>query len=1191
MYLKALELQGFKSFPEKTTLTFDKPVTAIVGPNGSGKSNIADALQWVMGEQSTKALRGGKMEDVIFSGTERRGQVGFADVSLTLDNSDGRFSVETGEVQVTRRYYRSGESEYYINKKQVRLKDINELFMDTGLGRDGYSIIGQGRIDAILSAKSTDRREIFEEAAGISRFRYRKEESERKLQRAEDDLLRVNDKISELEMHVEPLRRQSETAKKYLVLRDELRGLEISLWMYDLENISKLTEKLNGDAATAREDLNRARDEIEKTYSASQELSEMMRQKDLESERLRELVSQTDLAVSQEEADAAVQETQLKHSQEDIERIKGEIERQKGQDSGLLSQINERRSRMDEIRRGISDLEDKAEGLRRRTQELFTSEDNVEGRLSELAKSISAAGDSISDRRAHLSSVEASIGELISRTSTLDGDIESQRRSYEDALEEEKKNKEECAVSRDRCEGLGNVVKGHTMRSDSARQKLERLTDEYRRLEMDLNAMRSRYQMLSDMEREYEGYSKAVKTVMREASRGTIRGVRGPAGELLKVPEKFSVAIETAMGAAMQNIIVETDSDGKNVINTLKRLDAGRVTCRPMSVIKGRRLNEPRLDREEGFEGLAFELVSFDDEYRNIYMDLLGYTAVVDTLDSAVRIARAYGHRFRIVTLDGQVINAGGSMTGGSSARNTGILSRANELKRLDEQVAGYEKKLRDARSGLDEAKRASQAAEYELRTAADELAAARDFMVKLEAESQHYTILTQALKERLNQLNRERDEIDGRIDSFKADKIKTEKAIEDLEQSLRTLNQEMERETQGKTKLTEDRRNLEAEESELRASRASLESELVTQEQAAGELEELRKQLSGDREAQGKLIAELSDRCVELKDGIEKKRSSAEKLRGISAEYRVRISEITKEKLSLEGEKNQADRQAQDMNRRLVSLEREAGRLDQRIQAAQMEEKQIIDKLWDNYELSRSMAMEQRQEIPDIQEAKRRTGELRKSMSALGTPNLGAIEEFERVNSRYEYLTGQRDDIESSRIELLGIIKDITQEMEEIFRSEFQKINDSFKETFLELFGGGKASLELEDPDDVLGCGIEIKVQPPGKTLKTITLLSGGEKAFVAIALYFAIIKVRPTPFVVMDEIEAALDEANVVRVSKYVRRLSSGTQFLIITHRRGTMEEADVLYGVTMQERGVSRVLKIDLDEAEKTLKNRSE
>ncbi len=1186
MYFKALELKGFKSFPERTVLTFDKPLTAIVGPNGSGKSNIADAIQWVMGEQSTRALRGGKMEDVIFGGTERRGQVGYAEVSLTLDNTDRRLSEDLDEVQVTRRYYRSGESEYYINKKPVRLKDINELFMDTGLGRDGYSIIGQGKIDSILSAKSTDRREIFEEAAGISRFRHRKEESERKLERAEEDLTRVNDKIGELELQVEPLRRQSETAKKYLILRDELRGLEISLWLTDLENIAQRVKELREESISCAGELERARDELQRLYSAGEEFAQRMRDKDLEAEAVREEVSRADAAVSQQEAETAVLEANIKHTQENIERINEELERRRGQSRSIQEQIEQYWERLRAIDGEKDGIGREQEDIRAHMEELFRSEGVFDENAGKLTRESAELSDRLSRDRVELGALTASDAELTERAKAVDAEAQAQSEKLREARAGAGDNARGLEAAREEAQSLQNVCKGYAMRAEGLRGRSERAGDARMKAEMELGAVRSRRQMLSDMEREYEGYSKAVKTVMRDAGRGVLRGIRGPAGELVKAGEKYALAVETALGAAVQNIVVDTDSDGKNVINHLKRLDAGRVTLLPMNVIRGSLLSERGLENEDGFEGVAAELASFDPQYRDIFLNLLGRTAVADGMDSAVRIARKYNHRFRIVTLDGQVINAGGSMTGGSVSKNTGILSRANELKALTEKEAGLTERLERARGEAEEIKRALTAAEYELSVASGELREKEDQVLKLAAAGEHFDTLIGGLEARLEELEREKAAVSTRRGDAGARAKELQDEIGTLEKRLDELTRAVTEQTGGRERLETARRELEDREAALREKRASLDAEAASLERSAEELSRLREGLSGDDESQERAIKELRERLGDLNSQVVEREEKARRLRDGAAALREKIARISDEKLAIEAERSRSDRLLQDKNNALLDLERSASRVESRLEAAGLEEKQIIDKLWDTYELTRSAAMEQRLELPSVPQAKRRTGELRREMSALGTPNLGAIEEFERVNARYTYLTGQRDDIEKSRRELLGIIGDITGRMETIFREELERINAGFQQTFLELFGGGRASVSLEDPEDVLGSGIEIRVQPPGKTLKTITLLSGGEKAFVAIALYFAILKVRPTPFVVMDEIEAALDDANVIRVAEYMRGLTERTQFLTITHRRGTMEEADVLYGVTMQEQGVSKVLVIDLAEAEKSV-----
>ncbi len=1186
MYFKALELRGFKSFPEKTVLTFDKPLTAIVGPNGSGKSNIADAIQWVMGEQSTRALRGGKMEDVIFGGTARRSQVGFAEVSLTLDNSDRRLGEELDEVQVTRRYYRSGESEYYINKKPVRLKDINELFMDTGLGRDGYSIIGQGKIDSILSAKSTDRREIFEEAAGISRFRHRKEESERKLERAEEDLTRVNDKIGELELQVEPLRRQSEVAKRYLVLRDELRGLEISLWMNDLEAIAQRVEALKEDSLRAAGDIERARGELEKLYAAGEQFAQRMRDKDLEAEKLRDEVSRREQDAADVEAGVAVLKANLRHNEENINRITDEIAAGEGRSRGLSAQIEERRTRIAEIDSERSDIAASMEELRKRWERLITGEGSYETQVSELTGELSKAQDELSEKRVELGSLESSRKELSDRVGGLDWELEDQRKRLEAAKRESGENDRALNEAREKLESLKNVCRGYDLRAQGLRNRAEAAGEKRTKLQMEFNALTARIQMLTDMEREYEGYSKAVKVVMREAERGVLRGIHGPAGELVKTIDKYALAIETALGAAVQNIIVSTENDGKNAINLLKRMDAGRVTLLPMNVIKGSRLDERGLEDREGFEGVAFDLVTFDEQYRSIYLNLLGRTAIADDMDSAVAIARQYNHRFRIVTLDGQVINAGGSMTGGSVSKNTGILSRANELKKLSERREKAGQELDSAKAAAEEIKRSLAAAEYELSVAGEEQRAAENDVLKLTGTKEHFAILINGLQEQLSRIEAESGGIEKRSAELGERTEKLRQAISGLEDRSRELKERLDAHSGDRERLSSEREEISSAESELRERRASLDAERDAAERSVGELSNLRQELAGDRQGQERAVGELRERSLEMEKQIDERQAEADSKRRAAAELREKIAEITKDKLEIEAERSRSDKQLQERNNAVLELERNASRIDNRMEAAQMEERQILDKLWNGYELTRSDAMQQRLVLDSIPQAKRRTGELKREISSLGAPNLGAIEEFERVNTRYTYLTDQRDDIEKARRELLDIIGDIVGSMETIFKEELERIDLGFRQTFLELFGGGQASVSLEDPEDILGSGIEIKVQPPGKTLKTITLLSGGEKAFVAIALYFAILKVRPTPFVVMDEIEAALDDANVIKVADYMRGLSDKTQFLTITHRRGTMEEADVLYGVTMQEQGVSKVITIDLDEAEKTI-----
>ena len=1003
MYLKALEIQGFKSFPDKTHLSFEKNITAIVGPNGSGKSNISDAILWVMGEQRSKALRGSKMEDVIFGGTEKRSAMGYAQVSLIIDNSARIFDSDSSEIMLTRRYYRSGESEYYINKEAVRLKDINSLLMDTGLGRDGYSIIGQGRIAEIVSSRSTDRREVFEEAAGISRFRYRKEEAERKLERTEENLVRINDKIEELEMQVGPLKKQAEVAKQYLLLRDELRVQEISLWMASLDRLRQQNEAVQQEFDQVGMELEKARADLEALYASSEGIGERMHRKDIETEQARERLSAAEGETAKCESLAAVLQADKKSTQESLER--------------MLADIAEQENRVCEVRKNIEQAEEK------------------------------------------LQSLDSGLTEL---------------------------NEENARNS--------NALDGARMKVRSREESLEQLSERVNRLAVDARTMDSRIKLLDDMQRDYEGFSKAVKGVMRESARGNLKGIHAPVANLIRTEDEFALAVETALGAAAQNIVTDTMADGRSAIEYLKRTDGGRATFLALDTVRGAVMkNAP--DRDPGFVGIASELVKCEAQYGGIVDELLGRTVVAERLTDAIRMSKNNQNRLRIVTLDGQLISPGGAMTGGSSVRGSGILSRANELEKLRAQ----REKMRESE------KRSAQ----ELERGKAELASVR----------------------------------------YQLDMC--------LEQQ-----------------------------SELRSKISSLEAEKRATLSGSAQMKLLLESLTGDSAERQKTVDAFRSRIADFDERIEKQEQELAALKEKADAIRREIADISKSKLELEGKRTKADKEAQARNAEILDLERRSARIEQKKLAADLEEKQLLDKLWENYELSHTAAQALRQPVESIPKASKAVSELRGKINALGTPNIGAIEEYERVNTRYEFLSEQRADVNKAKGELLDIIKDITGQMEAVFVERFKQINECFHETFLDLFGGGKAALRLEDENDVLNCGIEIKVQPPGKALSNISLMSGGEMAFVAIALYFAILKVRPTPFCVMDEIEAALDDANVNRYASYMRKMSDKTQFLVITHRRGTMEEADMLYGVTMQEKGVSTVIELDLETAQKTV-----
>ena len=1186
MYLKALEIQGFKSFPDKTVLTFDHNITAIVGPNGSGKSNISDAVRWVMGEQSTKALRGGKMEDVIFGGTAKRKQLGYAEVSLLLDNTGHMFDREESEIMVTRRYYRSGESEYFINRHTVRLKDVNELFMDTGLGREGYSIIGQGKIDEILSVKSADRREVFEEAAGISRYRHRKEEAERKLERSQENLVRINDKIDELELQVEPLRAQAEKAKKYLLLRDELRGLEISLWMNQLDRLHQEEIRLNTAFEEALRQKEAASSQVETLYAEAERYAAQMREKELEAEGIRFQSQQREADANECDRTIAVLKSKIQNNLESADRVRQELDQQEGRAGSISGQIVQRQERLGEISARLGELLEQLNGTRRAAEEESHSAGALQSELEDLRARAASETASAAEAKALLSALAAAAQELLDR----DEAVRQELSVGEWKLEENQKINEQVKAELDKAkadrEALLNVIQGYALRAQNREKRVKEAEDRHMRLKMEENALISRIHMLSEMEKLYEGYSKAVKLVMGEAERGNLRHVHGPVANLVHVPDAYTVAIEIALGGAMQNIVVDAEEDAKAAIHYLKRRDGGRCTFLPLSSIRPAVFQDKGVEQEPGFVGMGDRLVQFEPRYARIFSNLLGRVAVAEDLDAAIAIARKYHYRFRIVTLDGQVLNPGGSMSGGSVSRSAGILSRANELARLQTQLSGMEEQRSAAAAALDEARREAAAAAYDVETARGQQRELEDSILKLEERWDAGQKAAADLESRARDQRKELEQLETRARQTEADTVQARRRIEELEGSAAALEAEAQGKEAGQRESRARVEKVNARIASLQMEIAALEAEQAASSKALGELEDLRRDITGDKAQREKMLADYEEKNRALSEQIAAQEAALQKIRSENQERQENIARINEERLALEARRNRADRESREKNTELLAMEREISVLEQKKAQADTEEKQLLDKLWETYELSHQAAQAQRVELESVPAAQRRVGELKREMSALGNINLDAIEEFQRVNERYCYLTGQRDDVAQSKAELEKVIAEITAEMKRIFSQQFAVINEAFQETFRELFGGGTAALELEDPADILNCGIEIRVQPPGKALKVLSLLSGGEKAFVAIALYFAILKVRPTPFCVMDEIEAALDDANVQRFANYLRAMSEKTQFIVITHRRGTMEEADVLYGVTMQEQGISRLLTINLNDVEEKL-----
>lgn len=1186
MVLKSLQLQGFKSFPDKTEIQFLGGLTAIVGPNGSGKSNISDAIRWVLGEQSSRSLRGAKMEDVIFGGTVKRGPVGFAEVSLILDNAAHVFRSDFSEIMVTRRYYRSGESEYSINKKHCRLRDIHELFMDTGLGRDGYSIIGQGRIDEILSLKSEDRREVFEEAAGITKFRYRKEEAERRLAATEDNLARIRDIYAELENQKEPLEKQAEKAKQYLLLRDELRVLEVSLWLVGLERLRTDTAKNAADTQVCADQLARETAARDTLYARSETLAADLHRIDAETERLRVQLREHEQRIAGHESRCAVLAASIRNHEENIERTERESTRQAEQARSLEAQLAERRTRCDTLDAQIATLSAQRDACIARDDDLRAQTEQVRARIAAEEDARQAHTQAHFALEMERTAARSALDNLGSRRDTIAGDI---ARAAQQLAQEERTGQQlehELAACEGILAGCRNKLAGVTLKADSRRKKVEALEADSRRLAAACTDCDNRVRMLREMQKDYEGFSRSVKTIMTRAARGAMPGVHGPVSALIDVPDEYILAVETALGAAASNIVVDTPRVGRDAIEYLKRADGGRATFLPLDTIRPSILREQGLERARGFCGTADTLVQCAPAYRDVLSNLLGRTVVADTLDNALALAKAYGNRFRIVTKDGQILQAGGAMTGGSASKSTGVLARAAKLRTLEEQQRTLNAQREQAEAALASARHELAALDFDSKAIDAERVRAQEDHTRLTAVLGQRAALLDNLRQRHDALVLERDDLAAARTRYEQTAAQKTEALAALDTQLAACVQRIAQEHAALHALQTQQEQNDDTLTNLTTALTEARTEAAAERRALTDLEAVRRDmadtLTGNEDAVAGFRAEIARMQDELSHADETKArdtQTAEELRGL-------IASSAQQRLRVEGDKTTVDKEIQTQGDTILALEREHARLETQGVQLKSEETQILDKMWESYELTPTPAALVAQPLADVAQAEKDAASLKTRLRALGNVNLDAVEDYEKLRERYEFLGTQKDDLEKAQRELYKVIEQLTENMKEIFASEFAKLNFYFGETFREIFGGGHAELQLKDTSDILGCGIEIRVSPPGKALKTITLLSGGEKAFVAIALYFAILKVRPTPFCVLDEIEAALDDVNVARYAQYIRRLSNNTQFIVITHRRGTMEEADMLYGVTMQEQGVSKMLMLNLTEAEERL-----
>lgn len=1181
MLLKSLELHGFKTFPDRIKLSFDKGITSIVGPNGSGKSNISDAIRWVLGEQSAKTLRCSKMEDVVFNGTDKRKKTGYAEVTLSIDNKDRILPFDGDEVAVTRRYYRSGESEYMINKATVRLRDIHELFMDTGLGRDGYSMIGQGKIDSIVASKSEERREIFEEASGISRYRYRKTEAERKLKSTEENLVRLRDIVGELEDRVGPLKKQSEKAQKFLVLSEEKKGLEIALWLNTLDNsaniIKEQDDKIDIQRAqyeNAEQELANISSETESIYLKNGEITSKI-------DTIRRNISQFESEVSNNNALISVANNDIEHNKETITRLETEIEQLDNSFTEIESQIKEKKENVEKLKLNIEEKQKEYNEVSENLNTISVDASRSGDELQELNSKLAELSQKSANAKVVLLTSDSSINELNERIESLNSSLSEKESNLETTSKMLEDYKVQGKDSAEKVEMLSNSIKGLELKISNLKARNENSKGEIDRLTLDSNEKLRRANILEDLEKNLEGFAHSVKTVMNLSRHGKIGGIHGPVSRLIKVPTDYAVAIETALGGAMQNIVTGNEEDAKRAICTLKENKGGRATFLPIATIKPRYLNENGIDSCFGFVGVASDLCDCKDEYKGILQNLLGKIVIAEDLNSAVSIAKKYSYRFKVVTLDGQVVNAGGSLTGGSLNKRTGLLSRASEIEKYRKEAKALADKANELKEQYSNSQQEFAKYEADILGTRGDLSTEQQELIRLRTEYKACQNEYDSLVSSIDFTKNEIVECENKISNLQKDKETADKEFSAFEEEIANIEKTTSNLTGNRLALTEKREQLSEKLQNIRL-------EIVTFEKDKEALISEIRTSEYNSQHQTERKENLRNQIVSVNSNIDIINKKIESYTNISNNYQDKIAEFNNAIEKLNGDKEKFEKKSVELRQKEKDLNstrevsgRELARLEERKINLQKQYDDIIAKLWDEYELTKRQAEEISIEIENVSTARKRLNEIKSSIRGLGSVNVSAIEEYKEVSERYEFLGAQVSDVEKSKNEIERLINDLTKQMKDAFIENFHEINKHFGETFKELFGGGTASLELANPDDILNSGIDIIAHPPGKIVVHLEALSGGEKALVAIALYFSIMKVRPAPFCVMDEIEAALDDVNVDRFAQYMRRMTDRTQFITITHRRGTMEESDVLYGVTMQDEGISKLLELRASE----------
>ena len=1180
MYLKKLELQGFKSFADKTVLEFMPGITSVIGPNGSGKSNISDAIRWVLGEQSMKSLRGSKSMDIIFAGTENRKSLGFAEASLIFDNTDGALPIEYTEVVVTRKIYRSGETGYYINKTPCRLKDVLELFMDTGIGKDGYSIIGQGKIDEILSNKSEDRRHIFEEAAGIVKYRARKEETEKKLEQTKLNLLRINDILSEIEQNLEPLKNQSDKAKKFLSLKEELKEIEIGLFLYNIEKYKQSLSQIAEDEEIMNSTLNQEEGKLEKISILKEELKASIDELTLEIEKTQNIGFESQHEIERLNSEISVAKTKIENNAENIERFKTEIEENAQRIQELTEEKEQKNKRKESLKqnkeRFEKELKEREEELKKVTEKLSEKELEIESKKRIVEQNT----ENKYEYQTQISTLNANQENYEKRRKQLAQEISSTISE----LDNTRFKKEEISKEFQKIQNQRNQLLSSLEEISSKKQENDAIVKDFEtRINNLLNEMRikdSKLKFLIETEKEKEGYIKSVKDLLKacESIKELGKGMHGVLANIITVPEEYQTAIEMCLGASLQNIVTETEQDAKKLVEYLKENNLGRASFLPLTAVKGKRLEKIK-SKEKGIIGIASDLIEFDKKYEQIILNLLGRTVIVNTMQTAISVAKSEGYAYRIITLQGDIINPSGLMTGGSVSKKTvNILGRTREIEKL-------EKDLKDLKNKIEKIEKEKEDYILSNEDIIEEVQALEESMKEIEityaTEKQRVISIDENIERLSNRLNKSREDvsnIESQIEKIIQEKAEQENKIEALLDENTILSKEINEYAELNKENQQYIDDLNVDITDLKISVSSfdesevsiveleerIQEEIDKNKEASKNKEQQIEQINIDTENLKQEIQKSEEKIIKIGEAVKNSGETIEKLKNQRTEK--------KQKLSKKEEEQTAQfKLIEDLKGQIVKLDVKKTKTEEDLN-------EVINKMWDEYELTPNVVKDYKKP-ENVANTQKRVNNLRADIRDLGSVNVDSIEEYTNLKNRYDFMCEQRLDLENTTAKLRNVISEMTGIMKDQFRAKFELINQNFKEVFSELFGGGKAEITLTDEANILECGIDITVQPPGKKLQNMMLLSGGEKAFTAIAILFAILKINPAPFCVLDEIEAALDDVNVYRYAEYLKKFSNNTQFLIITHRKGTMEAADTVYGVTMEEKGISKLLSMKL------------